>query len=398
MPAGYESGLRVVEHYLGRASASKQDRGIFPSLTSAPTITVGRNVRVRDGVLTGIAAIPESAVSVHGVRPTYSVQMDGIAEDMVPFLMSFFHNSNYTVLAAGAGTPTFTTPFTEVGQFEFGMLDSRPDHTGAIVGTYDPAAGTYGELVTMSDAYTIGLEWLYGHGDLGDTDNGISIDNCITNKLMFECSRGADSVLQITADGFGRTANELADYVAATWGPGINGSLTTQKVFAPDTFSLAALTINAGDVVATFTDWMDSVSVEMTNGINGRDNLGSDEFGSLLTDGRPSVTATLGMSYVDPGFLTAMVNNQKIVCTLRFSNGANETLDIVLPNMRVTEEFAANSGDASSDIDVQIPLVGVVDVGVASPLVEVDLKTVFDVRTNSHFRDSTLALASAYTA
>ena len=71
MPAGYESGLRVVEHYLGRASASKQVRGIFPSLTSAPTITVGRNVRVRDGVLTGIAAIPESAVSVHGVRPTY---------------------------------------------------------------------------------------------------------------------------------------------------------------------------------------------------------------------------------------------------------------------------------------------------------------------------------------
>lgn len=388
MPAGYESGLRVVEHYLGRANATKQTRGVFPSVTSAPTITAGRNIRVRDGVLTGIAAIPESAVSVHGVRPTFSVQFDGIAEDMLPFLMGFFHNVNVT----GAPVAPVASPYRASGvQFEFGMLDARPDHTGAIVGAYDPAAGTYGGLVTMSDVYTFGMEWLYGHGDLGDTNNGISIDNCVVNRLAFECQRGADQVLQITADGFGRDANELADYAAASWGPGVNGSLSTQTVFAPDTFVLQALTINAGDVVATFQDFMDSISVEMTNGISGRDNLGSDGFGSLLTDGRPQVNCTLGMSHVDPGFITAMVNNQKITATLRFANGGSQILDIVLPNMRVTEEFAANAGDANTDIDIQVPLVGVVDADTASPLVEVDLTTDFDVRTVSFWDSTTLA-------
>ncbi len=301
--------------------------------------------------------------------------------------MGFFHNVNVT----GAPATPVASPYRASGvQFEFGMLDARPDHTGAIVGSYNPAAGSYGALVTMSDAYTIGLEWLYGHGDLGDADNGISIDNCIVNRLAFECARGADQVLQVTAEGFGRDANELADYTAAGWGPGINGSLSTQTVFAPDTFSLQTLTINAGDVTATFTDWMDSISVEMTNGISGRDNLGSDGFGSVLTDGRPQVNCTLGMAHVDPGFLTAMVNNQKIVATLRFANGASQILDIVLPNLRVTEEFAANSGDANSDIDIQVPMIGVVDPDVSSPLVEVDLTTDFDVRTVSFWDSTTL--------
>jgi hypothetical protein len=338
-------------------------------------------------VLTGIAAIPESAVSVHGVRPSYSVQFDGIPEDMLPFLMSFFHNVQVT----GAATPPVVSPYIDNATFQFGMLDARPDHTGAIVGAYNSASGTYGGLVTMGDAYTMGLEWLHGRGDLGDTDNGIEIDNCITNRLLFECERGADSVLQVTADGFGRTANELADYSAAGWGPGVNGALSTQTVFAPDTFSLQTLTINAGDVTATFSDWMDSISVEMTSGVNGRDNLGSDGFGSLLTDGRPSVNVSLGMAHVDAGFITAMVNNQKIVATLRFSNSGTETLDIVLPNLRVTEEFSPNSGDANSDIDIVVPMTGVVDADVASPLVEISLQTDYDVRTNSFWNSTTLA-------
>ena len=391
MPAGYESGLRVVEHFLGRSesdldggtSPNKQTRGVFPSLTSAPTITPGRNVRVRDGVLTGIAAIPESAISVHGFRPEYSVAFDGIPEDMLPFLISFFHNVEVT----GAPTPPVATPYRENSQFKFGMIDSRPDYTGAIVGTYNSAAGDYNSLVSMSDAYTISLEWLYGHGDLGDVDNGI------TNRLLFECSRGADSVLQVTADGFGRIASELPDYAASSWGPGVNGTLSTQTVFAPDTFVLQALTINAGDVKATFEDWMDSISVEITSGVSGRDNLGSDGFGSLLTDGRPQVAVQLGMAHVDPGFITAMVNNQKITCTLRFSNSGTEQFDIVLPNLRITEEFAA-TGDANSDLDMVVPMVGVVDPDVAAPLVEIDLTTDFDVRTNSFWDSATLANTS----
>jgi len=389
MPAGYESGLRVVEHYLGRANATKQPRGVFPSITSAPTITAGRNIRVRDGVLTGIAAIPESAVSVHGVRPTFSVQFDGIPEDLPPFLGAFFHNVQVT----NPPTAPVPSPFRVTSTFKYGMLDSRPDHTGVVMGDYDPAAVAYSDLVAIADLYTIGLEWLYGRGDLGDTSNGISIDNCVVNRLAFECQRGADQVLQVTAEGFGRAANEIEDYAAASWGPGVNGTLSTQAVLSPEDFTFQLLEINTVDKAAVFTDWMDSISVEMTSGISGRDNLGSDVFGSILTDGRPQANCTLGFSHIDPSFLTAMVNNQAIEVTARFSDGAGQILDIKFPNLRVTEEFAPNSGDANTDIDVQVPMVAVVNPDAATkvPLVEVSLTTEYDARHFSYWGQNTIS-------
>lgn len=399
MPAGYEAGLRVVEHYLGRGDATKQARGIFPSITQQPTIRSGRVIRNRDNIFTGTAAQPQSSITTHGVRPEASFQVDAVPEDLLPFLMSFFHNVKYTEITQGAQNTggEYITPFTEVGQFEFGMPDARPDNVGAVVGTYDPAAGTYGALVSMSDAYTIGLEFLYGHGDLGDTNNGISIDNFMANMLRFSCESGPENVLTLDVEGFGRNADELADFAAASWGPGTNGALSTQSVFGPDTFSIQTMDVNGVDKITVYEDWMDSVTVEMTNGIGPRDPLGAGGYEGLSVAGRPGVSVNLGMSHVAADFITAMVNNQSVDLLLRFSNGANETLDLVVPNMLIAEEFAPDVSGVDSDITVQVPLVGVIDPEVASPLVEVDLKCTFDVRTNSYFLSTTLADASTYT-
>lgn len=401
MPSGYEAGLRIVEHYGGRGSANKQTRGIFPSINAQPEIRPGRVIRNRSGLFTGTAAQGEGSVTAHGVRPTASFPMDAIPEDILPVLMAFFHNVEYTVVTPNAGRtgspPTgFTTPYTEVGTFKFGMIDARPDAEGAVVGVYDPDAVTYPALVAVSDLYSIGLEWLYGHGDLGDTDNGVSIDNFVANMLRFEVQRGPDQVLSLAVEGFGRDANELADFGEASWGPGINGKLSTQAVFCPDTFTLQALTINAGDVKATWEDWLDSFTLELGNGLVGRDPLGASGFTSVGTGGRPSAALRLGVGHIDPGFITAMVNAQKITTTLRFSNGANETMDIVLPNLKVSEEFVPNVGGVDSDITAEIPMVGLIDPETASPLVEIDVTTEFDVRTLSFFRSTTLAQASAY--
>jgi hypothetical protein len=379
----------MVEHYAGRDAATKQAQGVFPTLSSAPEINVGRAIRNAENRITGTAAQAANTISVHGTFPTASVTMDARPEDLILPLMSFFHNRDYTVISQGTGGPSsYTTPYTETGTFEFGMLDAKPDYNGAVVGTYDAAAGTYNELVEMSDVYSIGLEYLYGHGDLGDADNAAFIENFVSNMIRFETTRGIDNYLLFTMAGFGRTGDEVGDVVEASWGPGVNGSYSSQSVLTPEDMTLTLLKLNSVDKSAVFGPWLDSLTIEMVNGIDGRDALGYDEFNALATAGRPSVTGTIGMGHVDPSFLTALQLGHKFELTVEFTNGTNQDL---------TESFNPTSGDVGADVTLEVPFRAVVDPAVASPLVEVTLDTLFDVRTNSFFLSTTLAQASTYT-
>jgi len=399
MPGGYESGLRLVEHYSGRDNANKQTRGIFPTLSSAPEINVGRAIRNAENRITGTAAQAAHTISVHGTFPTASVTMDARPEDVILPLMAFFHNRDYTVITPGAtGTGgEYTSPYTEVGTFQFGMLDAKPDYNGAVIGTYDGAAATYNEVVTMSDVYSIGLEYLYGHGDLGDSDNAAFIENFVANMIRFETARGIDNYLLFTFSGFGRSGDEVADVTEAAWGPGVNGSFSSQSVLTPEDLTLTLMELNDVDVAAKFAPWLDSLTIEMTNGIDGRDALGYDEYNALATAGRPSVTGTIGMGHVDGDFLDALKNGYKFELTVTFSSGTNENIKITLPYCKLHENFNPTSGDVGADVTLEVPFRAVIDPDVAKSLVEVEVDTVFDVRTNSFFNATTLAEATTYT-
>jgi hypothetical protein len=388
----------MVEHYLGRASATKQVRGVFPTLSGAPEINVGRAIRNAENRITGTAAQAASTVSVHGTFPTASIPIDARAEDMILPLMSFFHNRKYTVVTPGAGSPTFTTPWTEVGTYQFGMLDAKPDHIGAVMGVYDDGAATYNEQVEMADVYSIGLEYLYGHGDLGDADNAAFIENFVANMLRFEVQRGMENYLNFTFSGFGRSGDEVEDIVEAAWGPGINGNFSDQPVLTPEDMTLTTLELNSGDVSSTYGPFLDSLTIEMVNGISGRDALGYDENNALATAGRPSVTGTIGMAHVGSDFLDALVGGLKFEIEVVFSGGTNQDLTIKLPYCKLHESFNPTSGDVGADVTLEVPFRAVIDPTVVAPLVEVQLDTVFDTRTNSFFRATTLALASTYTA
>jgi hypothetical protein len=390
MPAGYEGGLRIVENHLGRASASKQVRGNFPKLAAAPSLNAGRVIRKRDGIVTGSAAMTQGAITAHGVRPSGEFQVFATPEDMLLPMMAFFHNRKYTVVEAQGVSPDKT----EIGTFQYGMVDSKPDHEGIVIGTYNDAAANYAAQVAMSDAYSISLERLYGHGDLGDTDNGLSIDNFVVNRVLIESQRGIDQSVLVTFGGFGRAADEQADFAEATWGPGLNGDLSTQSILTPDKVTLQLLDVNSVDKISVYDDWMDSISIEMVNGLAGRDALGFDEFNALATEGRPGVKVKLGMAHVASDFLAAMIAGQKIALTARFSNSANERMDVILPNLRIAEGFAPNPGDANSDASLEVPLEGTVDTTVASPLAEVSITTEFDVRTNTYFSSTSLSVAT----
>jgi len=398
MPGGYESGLRIVEHYAGRAVATKQTRGLFPTLSSGPEINVGRAIRNAENRITGTAAQAANTISVHGTFPTASITIDARPEDMVLPLMSFFHNRKYTAITPGAGAPTYTTPWTEVGTFQFAMLDAKPDYNGAVVGVYDDGAATYNEQVEMSDVYSIGLEYLYGHGDLGDTDNAAFIENFVANNIKFEVTRGIDQYLMFTFAGFGRSGSEVADIVEAAWGPGINGSYSDQSVLTPEDMVLTTLELNSVDLSSTFAPWLDSLTLEMTNAIVGRDALGYDEFNALATEGRPSVTGTLGMGHVSAEFLDSLAAGHKFELVLEFTNGTNQDLTITLPYCKFHEGFTPTSGDVGADVTLEVPFRAVVDPDVVAPLVEVALDTIFDVRTNSFFLATTLAAAETYIA
>jgi len=399
MPGGFESGLRLVEHYLGRASATKQTRGVFPTLSSGPEINIGRAIRNAENRITGTAAQAANTVSVHGTFPTASITMDARPEDMILPLMSFFHNRKYTVISQGTGGPSsYSTPWTETGTFQFGMLDAKPDHTGAVIGVYDDGAASYNEQVEMSDVYSIGLEYLYGHGDLGDADNAAFIENFVSNMIRFEVTRGIDNYLLFTFAGFGRTGDEVADVVEATWGPGTNGNYSDQSVLTPEDMTLTTLKLNSADVSSTFEPWLDSLTIEMTNGIEGRDALGFDEFNALATAGRPSVTGTIGMSHISSEFLDALAAGQKFELTVEFTNGTNQDLTITLPYCKFHESFNPTSGDVGADVTLEAPFRAVIDPSVVKPLAEVQLDTLFDVRTNSFFLATTLADAATYIA
>ena len=399
MPGGFESGLRLVEHYLGRGSATKQTQGVFPTLSGAPEINVGRAVRNASNRITGTAAQAANTISTHGTFPSASVQIDARPEDMILPLMAFFHNVDYTTITQGTGGPSsYSTPYTEVGTFEFGMLDAKPDYEGVVVGSYDAAAATYNELVTMSDVYSIGLEYLYGHGDLGDTDNAAFIENFVANMLRFEVTRGIDQYLNFTFAGFGRSGDEVADVVEASWGPGTNGSYSSEPVLTPEDLTITTMKLNSSDVSATYEPWLDSLSLELRNGISGRDALGYGEYNALATDGRPMVTGTIGMAHVDGGFLDALKSGHKFELDVTFSAGTNMDLSIRLPYCKIHETFNPTSGDVGADVTLEVPFQAVVDPAVADPLVEITLDTIFDVRTNSFFLSTTLADASTYTA
>lgn len=398
MPGGFESGLRLVEHYAGRASVTKQTRGVFPTLSSGPEINIGRAIRNAENRITGTAAQAANTISVHGTFPTASITMDSRPEDMILPLMSFFHNRKYTVISQGSGGPSsYATPWTETGTFQFGMLDAKPDHSGAVIGVYDDAAGNYNGVVAMSDVYSIGLEYLYGHGDLGDTDNAAFIENFVANMIRFEVTRGMDNYLNFTFAGFGRSGDEVSDVVEASWGPGINGNFSDQSVLTPEDMVLSVLKLNSADVSSTYEPWLDSLTIEMTNGIDGRDALGFDEFNALSTAGRPSVTGTIGMSHISSEFLDALVGGHKFELTVEFTNGTDQDLTITLPYCKLHEGFNPTSGDVGADVTMEVPFRAVIDPSVAKALVEVKLDTIFDVRTNSFFLATTLAQASTYT-
>lgn len=399
MPAGYESGLRFVEHYAGRAVATKQTRGTFPALSSAADVNPNRVIRNASNRLTGTAAQHQSTITAHGVRPTASIPMDVKTEDLLLPLMSFFHNVLYTEGTQGTGGPAaYTTPWTEQGLFQFGMLDAKPDHVGAVVGVYDDAAATYKETVAMSDAYSIGIEQLYGHGDLDDSDNAVFIENFVANKLTWSVESGIDQYLQLTVEGFGRDGSELEDVTEAAWGPGVNGSISDLPVLTPDTASFTTVELNEVDVASTFTDWFDGLTIEMMSGLAGRDALGADSFNALKTEGRPSVTGTIRMGHISAEFLTALVNAHKFELVVSFINSATDKVTITLKNLRLGEGFTPNIEGADSDVNIEVPFVGVVDPEEIYSLCEVAVETTFDVRTVSFFLSPTLAAAATYIA
>lgn len=386
MPASYEGGLRLVEHYAGRSSTNKQTRGVFPHLSAPPSLNAGRVIRNRGNIMTGVAAQDSASVTSHGTRPdNQSFKMKAIPEDMLLVLMAFFHNYAYTNTVPVSANR-------ETGVFKYGMIDAKPDHDGAVVGTYDSAAASYNALVAMSDVYSICLEQLLGHGNLGDVDNGLKIDNFVANKLTFEVQRGTDQDLEVTVEGFGRQGDELFDIVEASWGPGINGLLSSQSIITPDKLSLVALSVNAVDKISVYDDFFDSLKIEMMSGIGPRDSLGFDEYNSLATSGRPSVKATMKFAHVASDFLQALKNNYTVALTAKFANSANEYFQLKLPLLKVAESFNPNVGDVGSDVEIEVPLVGLVDTTVTVPLVEAELKCEFDVRTNSYYSSPTLAL------
>jgi len=155
--------------------------------------------------------------------------------------------------------------------------------------------------------------------------------------------------------------------------------------------------LDSGDVSGTFGPYLDSLTVEMTNGMEGRDALGYGEFNALATAGRPSVSGTIGMAHVDPGFLDALVGGLKFELEATFTNATNQVLAIKLPYCKLHESFNPTSGDVGADVAMEVPFRAVIDPAVVAPLAEVQLDTVFDTRTNSFFRSETLALASTYT-
>lgn len=388
MPAGYEGGLRLVEHYLGRSSATKQTRGFFPCVSEAPTIDPGRVVRNYPGRLTGTAAQVASTVSTHGVRPTVVLPLDAKPEDMLLPLMAFFHNRKYTQT-----TPPGSGLYRELGLFQFGMPTGMPDHTGVVVGDFDPDGATYNDLVTLADIYSFGVEWLHGHGHLGDTDNGASVDNVVVNKLIFDVQRGVEQYLKFTAEGFGRDADELEDLAVATWGAGINGDISTQALLTPDKVSFTTFELNDVDVASTWTDWIDALTIEAVSGIGGRDPLGADSWSSLETQGRPALSGSITVAHVDPGFLEAVKEGYKFAFTAKFTNSANEYVTLTCPYLKFHESFTPDGGDVNRDVTGTIPFIGVIDTAVASPLFQVDVKTLWDVRTLS-FDGASLAVYS----
>lgn len=384
MPGSYEGGLRIVEHYLGRASASKQTRGNFIHLPNAPSLSAGQVVRNRANVITGTAAQPASSITSHGVRPGGSFPMECMPEDLILPLMAFFHNRVYTEV-----TPVSANR--ETGIFQFAMPDAKPDHEGIVVGTYSPAAESLNALVAMADVYSIGLEQLYGHGDIGDTNNGLSIDNFVANRLTFETARGPENVLQATIEGFGRDADPLADYAQATWGPGINGRLSSQAPFVPEDFSFEVLTVNGVSKVTAYEDWIDGIRIVLSNGLAGRDALGFDEYNALAIEGRPSVEVRLMMAHVATDFITALVSSQQVALTARFTSGAHY-LEFTFPYLKVAENFEPQVGDPGSDVTIEVPMMAVIDPDVADPQCEVELKTEFDVRCNSFYTNDSLVV------
>lgn len=386
MPASYEAGLRLVEHYLGRSSTSKQTRGVFPHLNAPPNLSAGRVIRNRSGVFTGVAAQDSSSITSHGTRPDgESFKMEAIPEDLLLPLMAFFHNKSYANNVAVAANR-------ETGTFKFGMIDAKPDHNGAVVGVYNSAAASYNALVAMSDAYCLCLEKLYGHGNLADVDNALKIDNFVANKLTFEVQRGIDQTLDCTVEGFGRQSDELFDIVEAAWGPGINGLLSGQSVLTPDKMSMVTLSVNAVDKTSTYLDWYDGIKIELMNGLVGRDSLGFDEYNSLSTAARPSAKVTLKLAHVASDFLQALKNSYKIALTVKFANSASEYIQFKFPYLKVAESFDPTIGDVGSDVTTDVPMVAVVDTSVIVPMVEVEHKCEFDVRCNSFYAGSTLAL------
>lgn len=399
MPGSYEGGLRLVEHYAGRAAATKQTRGVFPTLSSAPDMNVGRVVKNASNRLTGTAAQTAATVSHHGVRPTATFNMDVKPEDVLLPLMSFFHNRKYTVVTPGTGSPSaYASPYTEIGTYQFAMIDAKPDASGAVIGTYDDAAASYKEQVAMSDVYSIGLEFLYGHGDLGNSNNALFIENFVANEITFQVDRGIDQFAQMTVAGFGRDGDEVASVTEAAWGPGVNGSYSSQNVMSPDEATITVLSLNSVDKLSTFSSVLDGLTITMNNGLGGRDALGSAELNGLTTEGRPTVSGSLRMAHVAGDFLTALKNGHKFELTVQFYTGTNEYVTIELPYLKLHESFAPQAGDAEGgDVSLEVPFMAVIDPAVVKPLVEVEVSTTFDVRTNSFFLSDTLADASTYT-
>ncbi len=389
MPGAYESGLRMVEHHLGRNNPAKQTRGQYPTVVSF-NVGTGRVVRNAANRITGTASQSQSSVTAHGVRPEGEFVLDGRVEDLIMPLMAFFHNRKYTQITA----PTPPTNYTEVGTFEFGMIDAKPDNSGIVVGTFNPASPDFKGLVAMSDVYTMGLEFLYGHGDLGDTSNGREILNFIANRLVFNVERGIDQWLSVTIGGFGRDADEVASFAEATWGPGTAaGDSSSQTVLTPDEMTVELMELNAIDVKSTFQPWLDSLSVELISGISGRDALGADSFSGLAITGRPSLSGSVSMGHVSSEFLDAMKNGHQFALTVRFTGpAANQFLEIKMPNLRMVEGFDPTVGDPGSDVTLEVPFVGVVDPTVAVPLVHVTAETAFDSRVVSFQDGTSLAL------
>lgn len=390
MPGGYESGLRIVEHYLGRGSATKQTEGQFIQMSAAPDLNVGRLIRNAANRMTGTAAQAQSTITSHGVRPTGTVNMDAKPAELIMPLMSLCNAYKYTVITAYAGPGP---PYDETGTFLFALPDAKPDSTGAVVGTYNDAAADYNSLVAISDVYSFGIELLYGHGDLADTGSGLTIDNFVVNQMTLTTDRGPDNFVEVVFSGFGRDGDEAANLTEAGWGVGINGVLSTQPVLTPDKASFTLLELNDVDVSGTWSNWMDGITIEMGNGLGGHDSLGFDSFNVLETAGRPFCRGTVRMTHVDPGFLIALKNAQKFEFTALMDNGSNDDgkLQIKVSNARFTQGFAPDIPGPDGDITAEIPWEAVVDPTVALPPVEISLTTQFDVRTSSFFASTTLA-------